>query len=34
MIRAFVISSLLWLTVVHAQEPLDNVRTIRDLDGP
>jgi len=33
MIRAFVISSLLWLTVVHGQQPLKSVRVIRDLDA-
>ncbi len=33
MIRAFVIFSLFWLTVAHGQQPLERVRTIRDLDA-
>lgn len=33
MIRAFVISNLLWSAVLQGQQPLDNVRTIRDLDA-
>ena len=33
MIRELVIASLFCLTWIHAQEPLGNVRTIRDLDA-